>query len=132
MSEDLRAAVAAGVVGSEESFRQLLQSVVEVARAIFGAQASSIFLLDEEADELVFEAVAGHGAETLLGIVMAEDLAEHVAAKHDSAGQRAEERSETRGHGGFAGARVTADRDQPGRRRLSSAALGQREVFTCA
>jgi len=67
MSEDLRAAVAAGVVGSEESFRQLLQSVVEVARAIFGAQASSIFLLDEEADELVFEAVAGHGAETLLG-----------------------------------------------------------------
>jgi GAF domain-containing protein len=67
MSEDLRAAVAAGVVGSEESFRLLLQSVVEVARAIFGAQASSIFLLDEEADELVFEAVAGHGAETLLG-----------------------------------------------------------------
>jgi len=67
MSEDLRAAVAAGVVGSEESFRQLLQSVVEVARAIFGAQASSIFLLDEEADELVFEAVAGQGAETLLG-----------------------------------------------------------------
>jgi GAF domain-containing protein len=67
MTEDLKAAVAAGVVGSEESFRQLLQSVVEVARAIFGAQASSIFLLDEEADELVFEAVAGHGAETLLG-----------------------------------------------------------------
>ena len=67
MSEDLRAAVAAGVVGSEESFRLLLQSVVEVARAIFGAQASSIFLLDEEADELVFEAIAGHGAETLLG-----------------------------------------------------------------
>ena len=67
MSEDLKAAVAAGVVGSEESFRMLLQSVVEVARAIFGAKASSIFLLDEEADELVFEAVAGHGAETLLG-----------------------------------------------------------------
>jgi GAF domain-containing protein len=67
MTEDLKAAVAAGVVGSEESFRLLLQSVVEVARAIFGAQASSIFLLDEEADELVFEAIAGHGAETLLG-----------------------------------------------------------------
>ncbi|HMJ01089.1 MAG TPA: GAF domain-containing protein [Gaiellaceae bacterium] len=67
MSDDLRAAVAAGVVGSEESFRTLLQSVVEVARAIFGAKASSIFLLDEEADELVFEAVAGEGAETLIG-----------------------------------------------------------------
>lgn len=67
MTEDLRAAVAAGVLGSEESFRKLLQSVVEVARAIFGAKASSIFLLDEEADELVFEAVAGEGAETLIG-----------------------------------------------------------------
>ena len=55
------------MVGSEESFRTLLQSVVEVARAIFGAKASSIFLLDEEADELVFEAVAGEGAETLVG-----------------------------------------------------------------
>jgi GAF domain-containing protein len=67
MSEDLKAAVAAGVVGSEESFRTLLQSVVEVARAIFSAKASSIFLLDEEADELVFEAIAGYGADTLLG-----------------------------------------------------------------
>lgn len=67
MSDDLKAAVAAGVLGSEESFQKMLQSVVEVARAIFGAKASSIFLLDEEADELVFEAVAGEGAETLIG-----------------------------------------------------------------
>jgi GAF domain-containing protein len=67
MSEDLRAAVAAGVLGAEESYRSLLRSVVEVARAIFGAKASSIFLLDEEADELVFEAVAGEGEETLVG-----------------------------------------------------------------
>ena len=67
MSEELKAAVAAGVVGSEETFRELLQSVVEVARAIFNAQASSIFLLDEESDELVFEAIAGPGADTLIG-----------------------------------------------------------------
>jgi GAF domain-containing protein len=67
MSDDLKAAVAAGVLGSEEAFQKMLQSVVEVARAIFGAKASSIFLLDEEADELVFEAVAGEGAETLIG-----------------------------------------------------------------
>ena len=68
MSEDeLRAAVAAGVLGAEESFQGLLQSVVEVARAIFRAQASSIFLLDEASDELVFEAVAGEGADTLRG-----------------------------------------------------------------
>ncbi len=65
--EELLAAVAAGVLGAEESFQGLLQSVVEVARAIFRAQASSVFLLDEETDELVFEAVAGEGAETLRG-----------------------------------------------------------------
>jgi GAF domain-containing protein len=67
MSGELKAAVAAGVVGSEETYRELLQSVVEVARAIFNAQASSIFLLDEESDELVFEAIAGPGADTLIG-----------------------------------------------------------------
>jgi GAF domain-containing protein len=67
VSEDLRAAVAAGVLGAEENYRALLRSIVEVARAIFKAKASSIFLLDEETDELVFEAVAGEGAETLVG-----------------------------------------------------------------
>ncbi len=63
MSDDLSAAVAAGVLGAEEEHRALLQSVVEVARAIFAARASSVFLLDEEADELVFEAVSGEGAD---------------------------------------------------------------------
>jgi GAF domain-containing protein len=64
---DLRAAVAAGVLGAEESYRSLLQSTVEVARAIFKAKAASVFLLDEDADELVFEAVAGEGAGELVG-----------------------------------------------------------------
>ena len=67
MTEELRAAVAAGVLGAEESYRSLLRSIVEVARAIFTAKASSIFLLDEETDELVFEAVAGEGSESLVG-----------------------------------------------------------------
>jgi GAF domain-containing protein len=67
VSDDLRSAVAAGALGAEKSYAQLLQSVVEVARAIFRAKASSIFLLDEEADELVFEAVAGEGSESLIG-----------------------------------------------------------------
>ena len=67
MSDELHAAVAAGVLGAEEQHRALLQSIVEVARAIFGAKASSIFLLDEASDELVFEAVAGEGAATLVG-----------------------------------------------------------------
>jgi GAF domain-containing protein len=64
---DLNAAVAAGVLGSEERFRELLRSVVEVARAIFRAKASSVLLLDEAANELVFEAVVGEGEESLLG-----------------------------------------------------------------
>ena len=64
---DLRAAVAAGVLGTEDAYRSLLQSTVEVARAIFHAKAASVFLLDQEADELVFEAVAGEGAGELVG-----------------------------------------------------------------
>ena len=67
-SDDLRAAVAAGVLGAEESYRALLGSIVETARAIFSAQAASIFLLDEETDELVFEAVAGEGEDDLVGM----------------------------------------------------------------
>jgi GAF domain-containing protein len=64
---DLKAAVAAGVLGAEELYAELLRSIVEVARAIFGAKASSIFLLDEEADELVFAAVAGDEEQHLVG-----------------------------------------------------------------
>ena len=67
MSDDgLHAAVAAGVLGSEDRFCELLRSVVEVARAIFSAKAASILLLDEAAAELVFEAVVGEGEENLL------------------------------------------------------------------
>ena len=65
--EELRDAVAAGVLAAEAGHRELLQSIVEVARAIFGARASSIFLIDAEADELVFEAVAGEGSASLIG-----------------------------------------------------------------
>jgi len=67
MTDDrLAAAVSAGVLASEPAHRQLLSSVAETARAIFGAKAASIFLYDEQSDELVFEAVAGSG-ESLIG-----------------------------------------------------------------
>ena len=66
--DNLRAAVAAGVIGSEDAHRALLSAIVEVARSIFGAKASSILLLDEETNELVFEAVVGEGEETLIGM----------------------------------------------------------------
>jgi GAF domain-containing protein len=67
MSDELRAAVAAGALAAEEAHRPLLQAIVEVARAILGARASSIMLLDEDADELVFEAVTGEGEDELVG-----------------------------------------------------------------
>ncbi len=71
MSDELAAerAAAAGLLGGdEETSRQLLQSIVDVARTIFAAEAASIFLHDEEADELVFEAVAGRGEADLVGM----------------------------------------------------------------
>ncbi len=67
----LHAAVAAGVLAAEDDFARLLRSVVEVARAIFGAKASSIMLLDEETDELVFAAVAGESEQGLVGTRLA-------------------------------------------------------------
>jgi len=68
MSQERGEAAAAGVLGGdEETYRALLQSIVDVARAIFGAEASSIFLYDEDADELVFEAVSGQGGDALVG-----------------------------------------------------------------
>ncbi|WP_338498231.1 GAF domain-containing protein [Streptomyces sp. SJL17-4] len=51
----------------DPAMAELLQSVVDTARAIFGAEASSILLLEEAADELVFEAVSGQGQEFLVG-----------------------------------------------------------------
>jgi GAF domain-containing protein len=47
--------------------RQLLQSIVEVARRVFSAAAASVFLLDRAEGMLVFEAVAGEGEEHLVG-----------------------------------------------------------------
>jgi GAF domain-containing protein len=71
MNEDrLRAAVAAGVAGAEEAHKELLQSIVQVARSIFGAKGSSIWLLDEQTDELVVEAVAREEDRHILGLRM--------------------------------------------------------------
>ena len=63
----LEAAVAAGLLPAEAGQRELLQSIVELARRVFAAKAVSIQRYDENSDELVFEAVAGEGSETLVG-----------------------------------------------------------------
>jgi GAF domain-containing protein len=68
VSEDaIRAAVAASALAGERARGELLQSIVDVARAIFEAKAASVTIYDEEADELVFEAVSGEGSESLVG-----------------------------------------------------------------
>ncbi len=63
----LRDAVAAGALADDGTHRALLESIVQVARAIFHARAASVLLLDEATDELVFEAVVGEGEDTLVG-----------------------------------------------------------------
>jgi GAF domain-containing protein len=65
--ERLHAVVAAAVLSSEDDHLALLNAVVDVARSIFGARASSIFLFDEESDELIFEALSGEGSDRLVG-----------------------------------------------------------------
>jgi GAF domain-containing protein len=64
---NLLAAVAASLGEAERDHSELLTSVVTVARALFGAAAASVFLLDEQSDELVFEAVSGAGEDHLVG-----------------------------------------------------------------
>jgi GAF domain-containing protein len=49
------------------SRRALLQSIADVARAIFLSRAASIAVLDPESGHFRFEAVSGEGAERLLG-----------------------------------------------------------------
>ena len=68
MTDPFSAAVAAEVLAAAAARRELLQSIVEVARAIFRARGSSIFLYDEESDELVFAAVASPEEQSLLGL----------------------------------------------------------------
>lgn len=68
MSDELyRAAAAAAVLGSDERHGALLQSIADVARALFRAEAATIFLLDERGEELVFTAVSGAGERELVG-----------------------------------------------------------------
>jgi len=69
VAEDrLNAAVAAASLAGAETHGALLRSIVEAARSLFAAKAASIMLLDEDANELVFEAVAGEGSgEGLVG-----------------------------------------------------------------
>src|SRR5690606_20688698 len=47
---------------------RLLQSIVEVARHVYGAAASSVFMVSEDTGELIFAAVSGAGEQSLVGV----------------------------------------------------------------
>ncbi len=64
---EARIARAAGILDTASEHALLLRTIVEAARGIFAAKASSVMLFDDETNELVFEAVVGEGEETLLG-----------------------------------------------------------------
>lgn len=59
--------VRSGGLDDEAGRRILLQSIVELTRSLFGARACSIMSYDPGSRELIFEAVAGEGADTLVG-----------------------------------------------------------------
>jgi GAF domain-containing protein len=52
---------------SDLAERQLLQSIVEVARHVYSAAASSVFMVSRDTGELIFTAVSGEGEESLIG-----------------------------------------------------------------
>jgi len=54
-------------LATEAGRRELLRTIVEMTRAVFAAKACSLLSHDPSTRELVFEAVAGEGADTLVG-----------------------------------------------------------------
>jgi GAF domain-containing protein len=66
-SERFASAVAGEVLAAAGARAALLQSITDVARAIFVAQAASIAVLDPASRRFRFEAVAGEGSSRLLG-----------------------------------------------------------------
>jgi GAF domain-containing protein len=67
MNDLLRTTVLAATLESSEQERALLTAIVKTARAMFDAAASSVFVLDEQTNELVFEAVASDEESFLVG-----------------------------------------------------------------
>jgi GAF domain-containing protein len=63
LRDGLMLAAAAGTIASPTTHDRLLEMVVETAASVISAQAASLFLIDEETQELVFEVALGGKAE---------------------------------------------------------------------
>jgi len=85
-TENLRNALltthAAGIIGASSSYDSTLQSVVETAADVLDATAASLYLLDEDHEELVFVVALGEkGAEVReFRVPVGQGLAGYVAA----------------------------------------------------
>jgi GAF domain-containing protein len=63
LQEVLTLAAAAGTIASPVTHSRLLEMIVETAAHVISARAAALFLIDEEAEELVFEVALGSKAE---------------------------------------------------------------------
>jgi signal transduction protein with GAF and PtsI domain len=86
LAEDLRAALIrsalAGTIATPVTHSRLLEMIVETAAQVISSQAASLFLVDEERRELVFEIALGQKAEEVkkFRVPLGHGIAGHVAA----------------------------------------------------
>jgi GAF domain-containing protein len=88
--EDLRARLAqvsaAGTLSAPTEHRELLEQIVQTAMHVLDARAGSLYLVDEERNELIFEVAQGERATSLVGqrLPLGQGLAGFVAATGQS------------------------------------------------
>jgi GAF domain-containing protein len=88
--EDLRVRLAqvgaAGALSAPTEHRELLEQLVQTAMHVLDARAGSLYLIDEERNELIFEVAQGERATSLVGqrLPLGQGLAGFVAATGQS------------------------------------------------
>jgi transcriptional regulator with GAF, ATPase, and Fis domain len=86
LAEELRAALVrsslAGAITAPVTHSRLLEMIVETAAQVISSQAASLFLIDEQRRELVFEIALGQKAEEVkkFRVPLGHGIAGHVAA----------------------------------------------------
>ena len=82
LKEALTVAAAAGSIASPVEHSRLLEMIVETAAGVIPSRSAALFLIDEEAEELVFEVALGPEAEQVRGfrIPLGHGIAGLVAA----------------------------------------------------
>src|SRR6202048_1402781 len=86
LAEELRAvlvrAALAGTLATRVTHSRLLEMIVETAGQVISSQAASLFLVDEQRRELVFEVALGQKAEEVkkFRVPLGHGIAGHVAA----------------------------------------------------